>query len=76
MIEQEPFCGVRTHFYYNTSSYDMFRDRRVVEEEIKLSYGWSKFRGTNLAGGQKPTVTKTPQTIFMTQKEPVGCIFC
>ncbi len=31
MIEQETFCGVRTHFYYNASSYDMFRDRRVVE---------------------------------------------
>ena len=34
MIEQEPFCGVRTHFYYNASSYDIFRDRRVVEPEI------------------------------------------
>ena len=32
MIEQEPFCGVRTHFYHNASSYDMFRDRRVVEQ--------------------------------------------
>ncbi len=31
MIEQEPFCGVRTHFYHDASSYDMFRDRRVVE---------------------------------------------
>ena len=32
MIEQEPFCGVRTHFYHDASSYDMFRDRRVVEK--------------------------------------------
>ncbi len=31
MIEQEPFCGVRTHFYHNASSCDMFRDRGVVE---------------------------------------------
>ncbi len=31
MIEQEPFCGVRTHLYHDASSYDMFRDRRVVE---------------------------------------------
>ena len=33
MIEQKPFCGVRTHFYMyqDASSYDMFRDRRVVE---------------------------------------------
>ncbi len=31
MIEQEAFCGVRTHFYHDASSYDMFRDRRVVE---------------------------------------------
>ncbi len=35
MIEQEPFCGVRTHFYHNASSYDMFRDRRVVEAYIQ-----------------------------------------
>ncbi len=32
MIEQELFCGVRTYFYHNASSYDMFRDRRVVEQ--------------------------------------------
>ena len=31
VISQEPFCGVRTHFYHDASSYDMFRDRRVVE---------------------------------------------
>ncbi len=31
MIEQEPFCGVRTHFCHDASSDDMFRDRRVVE---------------------------------------------
>ena len=34
MIEQEPFCGVRTHFYHDVSSYDMFRDRRVVESHF------------------------------------------
>ena len=32
MISQEPFCGVRTNFYHDASSYDMFRDRRVVEK--------------------------------------------
>ncbi len=31
MIEQEPVCGVRTHFYHDASTYNMFRDRRVVE---------------------------------------------
>ncbi len=31
MIEQERFCEVRTHFYHDASSYDMFGDRRVVE---------------------------------------------
>ncbi len=31
MIEQEPVCGVRTHFYHDARSYDMLRDRRVVE---------------------------------------------
>ncbi len=31
VIEQEPFCGVRTHFYHDASLYDVFRDRRVVE---------------------------------------------
>ncbi len=35
MIEQEPSCGMRTHFYHDASSYDMFRDRRVVEETKK-----------------------------------------
>ena len=34
VIEQEPFCGVRTHFYHDASSYDMFRDRRVVESHL------------------------------------------
>ncbi len=34
MIEQEPFCGVRTHFYHDVSSYDMFRDRRVAEKNV------------------------------------------
>ncbi len=34
MIKQEPFCGVRTHFYHDASSYDMFRDRRVVESGL------------------------------------------
>ncbi len=34
MIEQEPFCGVRTHFYHDASSYGMFRDRRVVEKSF------------------------------------------
>ncbi len=37
MIEQEPFCGVRTHFYHNASSYDMFRDRRVAEVNERKS---------------------------------------
>ncbi len=36
MIEQEPFCGVRTHFYHDASLYDMFRDRRVVERREKI----------------------------------------
>ncbi len=39
MIEQEPFCGVRTHFYHDASSYDMFRDRRVVERQRSSSGG-------------------------------------
>ncbi len=34
VIDQEPFCGVRTHFYHDGSSYDMFRDHRVVEVDI------------------------------------------
>ncbi len=38
MIEQEPFCGVRTHFYHNASWYDMFRDRTVVENSNSLCY--------------------------------------
>ncbi len=36
MIEQEPFCGVRTHFYHDASSYDMFRDRGVAEARLTL----------------------------------------
>ncbi len=34
MIEQEPFRGVRTHLYHEASSYDLFRDRRVVEQPL------------------------------------------
>ncbi len=37
VIEQEPFCGVRTHFYQDASSYHMFRDRRVVETLLTYS---------------------------------------
>ncbi len=36
MIEQEPFRRVRTHFYHDASSYNMFRDRRVVEVPVKV----------------------------------------
>ncbi len=36
MIEQEPICGVRTHFYHDASSYDMFRDHRVVESAFNV----------------------------------------
>ena len=40
MIEQEPFCGVRTHFYHDASSYDMFRYRRVVEMPLPPAVGF------------------------------------
>ena len=51
VIEQEPFCGVRTHFYHDASSYGMFRDRRVVEVCHVLSQLFPiefKRRGRNL----------------------------
>ncbi len=31
VIEQEPFCTVRTYFYHHLSTYDRFCDRGVVE---------------------------------------------
>ena len=46
VIEQEPFWGVRTHFYHDVSSYNMFRDLRVVEMSIaRLRIGWGSWSG-------------------------------
>ena len=39
MIEQEPLCGVRTHFYYDASTHDWLCDHRVVEFYIRLRIG-------------------------------------